>query len=313
MSVKSKWMTSRGAMRLILLPLEKVADERLKASINAAELREAVDEDGKKTSVGEQIVDKRKDVVGEVDGQLPRILQSERLLVAQRVVADGVGRDVSLVDRFHHLLVEAALVGQLGVVFGLDRVGDESVVERDQIAAGAVERVGEAAGFAGDGPARRADCLLAVVCEVFERGVVKHTPIGQVAREKWKLFAHPVDQLLDRIDAFARNQPVVVDKAETGLAVERDGPEPEPFGAEVVRGLPGRSVAERGAIGLVRICCGERFVSFSMSTSPSTQKKCAPWRILPSRASPNCRARNLPRPDVSTTQRSLPATLVLPL
>src|SRR5439155_3350960 len=50
-------------------------------------------------------------------------------------------------------------------------------------------------------------------------------------------------------DALTRNELVVVDEAEAGFAVERYGPEPETLGAEVVRGLPGRSMSERGAVG----------------------------------------------------------------
>src|SRR5204863_7713113 len=42
---------------------------------------------------------------------------------------------------------------------------------------------------------------------------------------------------------------VVVDETEAGLAVERYGPEPEALSAKMVRGLPRRSVSERGAVG----------------------------------------------------------------
>src|SRR5438094_839713 len=95
----------------VFLPLKEVADERLENPVDAAELREAADEGGEKAPVGEQVVNKGKHVVSKVDRQLPRVLQAERLLVAQRIVADGVGRNVSLVDCLHHLLVEAALLG----------------------------------------------------------------------------------------------------------------------------------------------------------------------------------------------------------
>src|SRR5713226_2135712 len=94
----------------VLLPLKKVADKRLETPVDATELRETADKRGEKTTIGEQIVDKGKYVVGEVDCQLPRVFQTERFLVPQRVIADRVGWDVSLVDRFHHLLIQTAFL-----------------------------------------------------------------------------------------------------------------------------------------------------------------------------------------------------------
>jgi len=87
------------------------------------------------------------------------------------------------------------------------------------------------------------------MCKVLERRVVEHTAVRQVAREQRELFAYPVDQLFNRVDAIARDQPIVIDQAEAGLAVERYGPEPEALSTEVVRGLPCRSMSERGAVG----------------------------------------------------------------
>src|SRR5258708_1007301 len=70
-----------GRRAAVLLPLKKVADKRLETAVDATELREAANESREKTPVGEQIVDEGEYVVSEVDGQLPRVLQAERLLV----------------------------------------------------------------------------------------------------------------------------------------------------------------------------------------------------------------------------------------
>src|SRR4029078_505324 len=86
-----------------LLPLEKIANEGLQTPVDAAELSKAVDEDGEKTFISKQIVDKRKDIKREIDRQLPRILQRESFLISERIVAGGISWHVSLVDRFHHL------------------------------------------------------------------------------------------------------------------------------------------------------------------------------------------------------------------
>ena len=149
----------------------------------------------RESQVGEHTVDERKDVEAEIDRQLPRVLQRERFLIAERVVADGEARDVAFVEGAHHLLVERGLSRQLRRVFGQDRVDDQRVVGGDQIAAGTVERVREAAGFTGHRPSLRADRLRAVEREVLVAAVMEDAAVRQVAREEREFRAHPFGQL----------------------------------------------------------------------------------------------------------------------
>ena len=130
-----------------MLPSRVLADVTLEGAVDAAELGKAPQKMRGESQIGEHAVDEGKDVEPEVHGQLPGVLEGKRLLVAERVVAHGKPGDVAFVERAHHLLVESGLAAQILVVFGEHRVDDQDVVEGDEIAAGAVERIGEAAGL----------------------------------------------------------------------------------------------------------------------------------------------------------------------
>ena len=222
----------------------------LDRAVDRAELTELAHEREQEAAVGEEVVDEREDVAREVDRQLPGVLEAERLLIAQGVVADRVGRHISLVDRAHRLLVEAALARQLFRVVGLDRVDDQGVVDRDQVAPRAVQRVGEAAGLAGERPALGADGLGAVVGVRRQPVRVEHLAPRQVAGEAGKVLAHPASSLLHRRHVLVVDHRAVEDQTQAGLALERDHPEPQALGTEMIGGQPGRQMPRVPPLGL---------------------------------------------------------------
>ncbi len=226
-----------------------VRDQQLvQVAVDRPQARQAAQVGGQEAAVGEQVVDERKDEESEVDRQLPGVAQGERLLVSQSVVAHRVARHVGLVDRARHLFEQCHLGRQLLPVRGQDGVGDQRVVDRNEIAARTVKRVAEAAGLAAQRPAGGVQGPGAIVGEVGEARGVEDLAPRQVARQQRVLAANPGDHLLRRRDFRARHPLAVVDQAEAGLAVQRDHPEPVAFAAEVVGGQEDRRVAEGRAV-----------------------------------------------------------------
>src|SRR5689334_12777372 len=221
---------------MLFLPVIETGDERLQISVDLAQPRESFDEQNDEAAIREEVVDEWEDVEGEVNRKLPRVFERHRLLVAERVITHCKARNISLVKRFHQLFVKPRLFKQVVTIVRQNRVDDQCVVKRDQVAAGTVKRIGEAAGLARHGPARGADRLPAVVRKVFEGAVAEDLSKRQIAREERKLRADPIDKLWQRSNALTLNEPVVVDQAERGFALQWDHPEPEAFTAEVIRG-----------------------------------------------------------------------------
>ena len=91
------------------------------------------------------------------------------------------------------MFIEPHLRGEFGRIVSQNRIGDEGVVQSDEIAARAVKRVGESSGFARKCPTRFADRLRAIVREIFERAMVQDLSVREVTRKERELFANPID------------------------------------------------------------------------------------------------------------------------
>ncbi len=116
-------------------------------------------------------------------------------------------------------------------------------MDRDQVAARAVERVVEAARFADQAPALRIEALHAVVGVGLQPAEVEHLALREVGGEKREMFADPLGRLFHRKDLVMVDHRLVEDDAQAGFALQRDHPEPQAFLAEMVGGEPAREMA----------------------------------------------------------------------
>src|ERR1019366_4274521 len=114
----------------------------------------------------------------------------------------------------------------------------------DEVAAGAVEGIGEAAGLAGHGPAGGADGLLGVVGEIDETAFIENLSLREIFGEERPVFGNPVEHLAAIGNVFGFDDGVIVDEAEAGHTVQRDHPEPAAFAAEMVGREEIREAAE---------------------------------------------------------------------
>ena len=85
-----------------------------------------------------------------------------RLLIAEAVIAERVARQIGLIHDPLNLFCQTALTFEFGIV-SLNVIGDEGVIDCNEIAAGTVKRIGKAPSLSDQRPALRADGLPAIV------------------------------------------------------------------------------------------------------------------------------------------------------
>src|SRR5262249_30043066 len=180
------------------------------------------------------LIDEWEDVEREVDGELPTILHGKTFLVAEDFITDRVARYVGFVKCPHQKLIETGLYGQGFFVGGMNCVADQRIVERNEVAAGTIERIAKAASFSGEGPAVRADGLSAIIREVAVMTLINDGAIAQGTRQQRKFAAHPVDDFVRRRDLIFRHFFPVIYQAKARPSMQRNDPEPIALAHEMI-------------------------------------------------------------------------------
>src|SRR5215813_13853015 len=135
---------------LLLFPAIVAGNEGLQLVIERAQAREDVQKRDHEDRAGKDLIDEWEDVEREVDGELPTILHGKTFLVAEDFITDRVARYVGFVKCPHQKLIETGLYGQGFFVGGMNCVADQRIVERNEVAAGTIERIAKAASFSGE-------------------------------------------------------------------------------------------------------------------------------------------------------------------
>src|SRR6266478_5219449 len=194
--VKLKKSWRRGSRwRLLFLPLEEGAQGALQVVIDWSQDCKTLKERLHEFLIGEQAVDHGENEKSKVNRELPGVFQIVRLLIAQTVVTERIAGQVGFIHHPLNLLRQTALAFEIGVV-RLNGVGNQGVVNRNEIAARAVKRIGEATGLADQRPALRADSLPTIVRKIDQAALVENFAVGKVARKDRPLAAGVLNNLL---------------------------------------------------------------------------------------------------------------------
>src|SRR5262249_28450571 len=81
----------------VLCPVVISFDEGLQITVDETKMSELAEVKRDEFLLREQIVDERKDIEREIDGQLPRVLKRHCLLISEHVIAHGKARDISAI------------------------------------------------------------------------------------------------------------------------------------------------------------------------------------------------------------------------
>ena len=90
-----------GRNRLGFLPTVITGDEILQIVVEHSQPRKQIEVGHDKYGVGEELVDKGKNIKGEINGQLPSILHSEAFLIAKNFITDGIAGHIGFIKRPH--------------------------------------------------------------------------------------------------------------------------------------------------------------------------------------------------------------------
>src|SRR6266404_3931485 len=226
---------------------QRLEDERVLAELPAEEV-------GVEMAIAHVGLD--PEVVVARDVELP--LQAVELVAAERGVQTAIEQHRRLVTEAHELVVELDALGERGrILAGVvapNEVGQEIVLERDEIAAGTVERVAERRRFSGEAPTLVAEEALRAVGELRVAAHVEHLRAveqrrdGVVTGEK---IGEPEFRPAADVDGIA-----VADDADARHTVlQRDEPDPVTRIAEVDGREHAAAVADARAeaLGPVRV------------------------------------------------------------
>ena len=217
-----------------LLPLEELTQEHLQVFVNGAEKRKLAEIGLHEFAVGEQLIGERHYVEAEIDRQFKGVLKGQGFRIAQAVITQRIRRNIGFVHHAHDLLIPGALRFQFGRVVRLNGINNQSVIDGDEVAAGAVERVRKPPGFSRQCPPFGTNGLSGIIGKINEAAFINNLAFGEVFGEQRPVPGHPLQHLAPVGNFFGIDHGMVVNQTQARHPMNRNDPEPAAFATEMI-------------------------------------------------------------------------------